>query len=178
MEKCGHTNLYLANWPKFLAHSQIKTMFRTLNELITALATVLEAADPTEKIASHQPLVEKYIGIDWRRFANPGADFSRALIYRSDVFEVLLLSWKKDYATPFHSHPSNGCILRVLEGGLIENRKSVDGSQTDMNVYGPNSVSFMHDDEGTHQIIAASQTFSLHIYAPPDFGREDATRLL
>lgn len=152
-------------------------MFRTLDELIAAIETVLEAADPAKKITSLMPLVEKYIGIDWRRFADPGADFSRARIYRSDVFEVLLLSWKKDHTTPFHSHPSKGCILRVLEGGLIENRKTVDGAHIEMYVHGPNSISFMHDDEGTHQIIAATQTFSLHIYAPPGFyEQEDGTR--
>lgn len=164
---------WLGAWPKFFTtftqSPQTKTMFRTLDELITALETVLEAADPTEKITHLQPLVGQYNGVDWRRFANPATEFSRTMVYRSKMFEVLLISWKKDYTTPFHSHPANGCILRVLEGGLIENRKSPDGTHTEMYVHGPNSISFMHDDEGTHQIIANTRTFSLHIYAPPGF---------
>jgi hypothetical protein len=64
-------------------------------------------------------------------------------------------------------HPENGCLLRILEGSLMENIKQDES--TKMNFYGTNYVSYMHNLKGSHKITALSQTFSLHLYSPPGY---------
>lgn len=139
-------------------------MISNLEDLIY----VLEENFKEGTIESLKNHVEKYNGLDWRRYADTTKEFSRNLIYRSDNIELILISWKKDYSTKYHFHPENGCILKVLEGTLMENIKSKDDI-VKMNIYNQNNVSYMHNDKGSHQIISLSNVFSLHIYSPPGF---------
>lgn len=120
-----------------------------------------------ETIENLKNFMENYNGIDWRKYADLNKDFCRKLIYRSNNLELLLLSWKKDHSTEYHFHPENGCLLRILEGTLMENIKLDDNIKT--NFYSQNNVSYMHDNKGSHKITALSQTFSLHLYSPPGY---------
>ncbi len=138
-------------------------MSSNLKELIY----LLETNYAFNSIENLKIYMENYNGIDWRQFADFNKDFNRKLIYRSDNLELLLISWKKEYSTNYHYHPENGCILRVLEGSLMEHVKLDDKIET--NYYIMNNVSYMHDIKGSHKITALNQTFSLHLYSPPGF---------
>jgi cysteine dioxygenase len=141
-------------------------MTTNLNDLIWFLENTY-SENENNTIENLKTIMENYNGVDWRKYADVNKDFNRKLIYRSENLELLLISWKKDYSTEYHFHPKNGCLLRILEGTLMENIKLNDNITT--NFYGQNNVSYMHDNKGSHKITALSQTFSLHLYSPPGF---------
>ncbi len=139
-------------------------MIENINDLIYHLETQYNG----NKIDNLLEIVNKYSGIDWRKFAVFDKEFYKNVIYLSDNFEIILISWKKNYSTDYHKHPENGCILKVLEGNLLEDIKDKDGKNI-MNIRFNNNVSFMHDEKGVHKIMALNDTFSIHIYSPPRF---------
>ena len=138
-------------------------MISNLNELIYNLEKDYNNGS-IEVLKSH---MENYIGIDWRQYADFKNSFNRNIIYRSKNMELILISWQKDYESSYHLHPENGCLLRTLEGSLMENIKIEDDIK--VNYYVCNNVSYMHNSKGSHKITALSQTFSLHLYSPPGY---------
>ena len=141
-------------------------MTSNLYDLICLLENTF-AKNESDTIENLKTYMENYNGFDWRKYADVNKEFTRNLVYRSENLELLLISWNKDYSTEYHFHPKNGCLLRILEGTLMENIKLDEKIKT--NFYGQNNVSYMHDDKGSHKITALSQTFSLHLYSPPGF---------
>ena len=67
------------------------------------------------------PVVESYNGNDWKdykKFCEKG--YQRNRIYIDDHIEVLILCWNSKQTSGVHDHPTNGCILKVLQGSLTE----------------------------------------------------------
>ncbi len=136
-----------------------------------SLPKTLEACATTYTSGSIQQvhsLVEQYSGSDWKTYVQPADDpFLKHTVFRNDAFEAVLIQWKSGFATDFHAHPSNGCILKVLDGSLKETVKS--GCETTDTIYTPSATSYMHDSKGVHKVTAITDATSLHIYAPPGF---------
>ena len=143
-----------------------------INNLVE-LIQILEESYQKTTIENFKEIVKLYNGNDWRKFADHQKDFSKRYIYKSKNFEIVLICWKKDYQTKYHKHPNNGCVLKVLEGCLMENIKDDINNEKEeiikMNIFINDSISFMHDNKGVHKITAMTDTFSLHIYSPPGF---------
>ena len=122
----------------------------------------------TGSIKQVQPLVEHYNGSDWKTYIRPTDEpFLKHTVFHNDAFEAVLIQWKAGFATDFHAHPSNGCILKVLDGTLKETVKS-ECETTDA-THTPSATSYMHDSKGVHKVTAITDATSLHIYAPPGF---------
>lgn len=95
--------------------------------------------------------------------------YTKNILYRNSDLEIILISWLPGQHTKLHSHPKNGCILKVLEGELNEikiNEKDIIESNIETG-----QVSLMHDDLGKHIIsnVGSETAVSLHIYSPPNF---------
>jgi cysteine dioxygenase len=114
-------------------------------------------------------LVMDYNGTDWRTSYTPSdRPFIKHILFRNDAFEAILIQWKAGFATPYHAHPSNGCILKLLDGALEETVKcSFTGESS--TIFTPSTISYMHDTKGLHKVNAIKDSVSLHIYAPPGF---------
>ncbi len=138
-------------------------MIKSLNELVY----FLEQNYNNESICNFSNIIKYYIGNDWKKYADFTKPFSKNMIYNSDNFEIVLISWQKDYSTEYHNHPKNGCILFVLEGYLMEQLKN--NNEETVSIYKKNDISYMHDIKGIHKITALENTFSVHIYSPPGF---------
>jgi len=48
--------------------------------------------------------------------------YTRNLIFRDEVFEVLALCWRPGQRTPIHAHDEQCGWMQVLQGGILENR--------------------------------------------------------
>jgi hypothetical protein len=48
--------------------------------------------------------------------------YSSKTLLRTETFEIRLLCWKPLQETPKHPHPQNGCLMKILEGKLIEEK--------------------------------------------------------
>lgn len=117
--------------------------------------------------------LKNYNGIDWKlyksNFTNTQTiDYYKKIIYQNKNFELILIKWDKDSKTKIHKHPKNGCIMKVLDGKLIEKRFNKDNicKESKLEI---NSIGYIDDNIGTHQIIALEESYSIHLYSPPGF---------
>ena len=99
--------------------------------------------------------------------------YNKNIIFRNEDFEIILISWDKNICTNIHSHPENGCIMKILDGNLKEEiykENHLNSYLIKKNNFNKGDISFIHDSLGYHRIINEDQySYSLHIYSPPNF---------
>ena len=95
-------------------------------------------------------------------------NYYKYTIFQNDIFELILIRWDKDFESNFHNHPNNGCILKVIEGEIIENR-SIDNQSYQVTNLKKDNIGFMHDILGSHKIKALDTSYTLHLYSPPNY---------
>lgn len=140
-------------------------MIQNLDKLIL----LLEQSYNNKSIYNFIDIVKLYKGDDWEKLIDKTEEpFYKKTIYESKNFEVILISWKKNYKTGFHKHPKNGCVFSVLSGSLGEIRLTKNNNEFGF-IYNIFDTSFMSDEIGVHQITAEQDTVSIHVYSPPGF---------
>lgn len=114
---------------------------------------------------------------DWRRYAlfHPEM-YTRNLVVRNEHFEMLILCWSENQASPIHNHAGQNCWMAVLEGVIEEALFSPPagsgaGPLTARNtkLHSPGSVAFINDDIALHRVrpSAGGRGISLHLYSKP-----------
>ncbi len=88
-------------------------------------------------------------------------------LYRTDKFEIRLLCWKPLQETPRHPHPENGCLMKILEGKLVEEK--FDGNRVVKKNYSKGDVSYTKPNESHILKNSDKDSVSLHIYSPSGF---------
>lgn len=114
-----------------------------------------------------------YISNDWVEFKTNfplvnQKKYYKHIIFRNDFCELILIKWDKGTVSTIHKHPKNGCIMKLLKGNIREER-FCDKEIYQVNNIKENSTSYMHDILGEHRIIALEESYSLHLYSPPNF---------
>lgn len=89
---------------------------------------------------------------------NP-TNYEKSIIYKNDDYELVLISWANNAFANYHNHPKNGCVMKVLDGVLLEN-ESILMKEGD-------SKFKYHKD--FHCVRALEQSYSLHYYSPPNY---------
>ncbi len=112
-------------------------------------------------------ILQNYNGEDWRIFKPTDIileqhRFIRYNIYSNNLYELYLLSWYKKMSG-FHSHPANGCLLKVMEGELYE-CVNINGTYK-LNILKQFDMGYK-DQHHKHNVIAKSQAYSIHLYSP------------
>jgi cysteine dioxygenase len=123
------------------------------------------------------PLAESYCGNDWQHYReceehHTGYRRIRIPLIDHCVYDMYLLVFPPGIVSLYHSHPANGCVLRVLEGMLEEDRITGRGEPAGTHRLEAGDVSYMHDSVGFHRIRNPSQTqtaYSLHLYSPTEY---------
>lgn len=110
----------------------------------------------------------------YKKFCNK--TYTRNLVYRNKNFEIFILCWSEEQESGAHDHPSNGCILKVLEGELIEKSYRLDknGNLKWKEIQGlhEGEISYQEGSNGIHNIINPNSdrgSVTLHIYSPPNY---------
>jgi cysteine dioxygenase len=95
--------------------------------------------------------------------------YTRHLIYSNMHYAILLITWKMGQYTPFHNHPSNGCLFKVISGTLKETRILNDDKQNQIETLFDSlkGLNYINNEIAIHKIQAVSDSISLHIYSPP-----------
>ncbi|KAJ2997382.1 hypothetical protein HDV02_005579 [Globomyces sp. JEL0801] len=127
---------------------------------------------------------------EWKQYAMKneagGTKYTRNLVDDGNgKFNLMILVWDPNVASPIHDHANSHCLVKVLDGKLTESlyeMPSGEGrrdSKLDMcekplpliksSEYSVDQVSYMHDKLGLHSISnkTASHSVSLHLYSPP-----------
>ena len=106
--------------------------------------------------------------------------YTRNLIYRDDVFELLALCWEPNTQSPIHNHSGQLCWLSIQQGALrLENFRSLDGpGPGDRIRLVPNGgvaralegvLDLQQGDDGIHRVSNpfGERAASLHVYSRP-----------
>lgn len=106
--------------------------------------------------------------------------YTRNLIYRDDLFELIALCWEPHTASPIHNHSGQLCWLSIQAGALrLENFHSLDGpgpgdgirivpkgcvERADAGI-----VDLQQGEDGIHRVSNPFDTraVSLHVYSRP-----------
>jgi cysteine dioxygenase len=113
------------------------------------------------------------------RVHDPCRSYTRTLLYKSNLFEVLAVHWLPGCVSAIHDHGGALCWLAVAGGSmLVENYLRTDSGSVDgyasLKFEGreelrPGGVDYRQDDLHLHRCIVPerSQAVSLHVYAHP-----------
>ena len=129
--------------------------------------------DKSSNITNCIKYVNNYVSNDWLELKNNfplenNKKYYKHIIFKNNLCELILIKWDKDTISKIHKHPKNGCIMKLLEGSIREERYC-DKEIYQVNNIKENSTSYMHDILGEHRIIALEESYSLHLYSPPNF---------
>lgn len=105
-------------------------------------------------------------------------NYTRTLLYKSDLFEILALHWLPNCTSAIHDHGGALCWLSVASGRMgVENYLRTDGgahpghaaiSLEGREELAPGAVDYRQDDVHLHRCIARDcETVTLHVYARP-----------
>jgi len=138
-----------------------------------------------ESIIDCVPLIEKYTSNDWINYLpnnlktlqndiilpqdnmnNSSLSYKKILIGKTKFCEIYIIIWFPHCSAEKHSHPSQGCIYKILYGSLLETRFFNRGDIV-TNLLDQNTTTFIHNDFAQHSITNLSNiTVSLHVYSP------------
>lgn len=118
-------------------------------------------------------ILANYQSTDWEKFVHfKDGVYHRELVCCNNNYKIIIISWKKGIASGIHDHPTKGCLMKVLKGNLIEIRYKKQNEimqKTSTSLLTTDEISFIEGSDGLHNIYAAEDSVSLHIYSPPDY---------
>jgi cysteine dioxygenase len=95
--------------------------------------------------------------------------YNKLFLHTSDNFDLILICWKKGQYTQIHDHPDFCCLLKMLEGKLLEEEYlNIDNNLqiNQINILENNMIVNKKQDKILHKIIAQEDSVSLHLYIP------------
>ncbi|MEO1653071.1 MAG: cysteine dioxygenase family protein [Bacteroidota bacterium] len=144
-------------------------IIHTLAELANVTEAYLQKHRATS-IYELSPQLSTYQGSDWKSYVRYDSEcYTRNYVVRQEAFEILVLCWQPGQGSPIHNHPHQGCLLKILDGSLTENRYAQN--QVLESQLHRGDISYIDDQMGFHRIHNNGKTpaISLHIYAPGFF---------
>lgn len=141
----------------------IKKLVTNINYNLSKNKNVLKCFNSIKNYDSNDWMINKKYFIN-----NNYTDYSKHVLFRNNIFELILIKWDKGCATTIHKHPHNGCLMKVLEGNIIEERY-FDEEKYELNNLKKDDIGFMHNILGDHKIYALEESYSLHLYSPPNY---------
>ena len=120
------------------------------------------------------PLVVKYNidNIDWKKYVKFNKSYYNRIKleeYSNNMFEFVLICWLPKQKSLIHNHPTNGCIMKILEGNIEETLYDNNMNITSINMYVTNDTTYIDNNKGIHKINPLDKSVTLHIYSPPNY---------
>ena len=115
------------------------------------------------------PLLRNYSGNDWKDYVKyDNSKYNKIPIYSHPMFDAYLICWLPQQYTLTHNHDTRGCIFKILEGELIENRYFMF---TNKSVLKEGFCKGYYDDLYFHDMsnISDKPAVSLHIYGKTNY---------
>ncbi|EER02537.1 glutamate decarboxylase, putative [Perkinsus marinus ATCC 50983] len=105
-----------------------------LEVLENELTRVLHNRTDPSRLEKAKKVLERYKGNDWiihqscpSQHGFHVCGYSRVKVrHRTDLFQLLVLTWSPRSRSPIHNHPCERCFLMPLQGDLYEERYKVD----------------------------------------------------
>ena len=130
------------------------------------LKNLLEKIDLNVTMSNLRKYVDEYEGTDWKNYISfDDKTYKRNIVCRGKYVEIVLICWRGGQRTKIHGHPKRGCLMKVLEGTLIE--QIFSNERTFLKDYRRKTgdIGYMEDYEILHKVINGNEdSFTLHIY--------------
>jgi cysteine dioxygenase len=147
------------------------------DQKITTLPELIEAIDQARTQMEYKQIVKR-IAIPVEAFSEytywDDDTYTRNCIARTDAYELLLLCWDKKQDTPIHSHNSQECWVKVIEGDFLEKRFQAEEGQEEPELtheqqFSDYQISYMNDEMGFHSLHnrEGKRAMTLHLYTRP-----------
>jgi hypothetical protein len=120
-------------------------------------------------------IIESYESNDWKDYLkdidieirpNP-CKYKRIIIKSTDKYELVLIAWSV-CKSGIHDHAKNGCISKLLKGSITEELYDINLNKIRENKIDVGRITYIDDMCGYHSIIAQDESYSLHVYSPPN----------
>lgn len=139
-----------------------------INNLIQELMLINDSSlikSTFEKVPAN---IDDFVG--YIQFNDEG--YSRNLVAKTDMFELLVLCWKAGQESKIHNHADSTCMFKVVEGNLTntvflqEEKHIILKSITELS---RGESCLISDEREYHQISNNSNddVISIHLYTPP-----------
>lgn len=144
----------------------------SIKELVNRTNKIIKNYKNKNMISKLNVLYKNYDNNDWIPYANFKEDkYTRNLVYRNDLFQMVVMCWPKKFVSPIHDHNESECLYKILKGELIETvyqKKDNKLIETDKFQLIKNEVGSINDSHGVHQVFNPHNDYcvSLHLYVP------------
>lgn len=145
-----------------------------MSETITTIEELITALDASSKKDRDKVVAKIDLeAADLKQYSTwESGDYTRNCLARTDDYEIILLCWDKNSATPIHGHGGQDCWVYQVEGDVLEmrfNEKNDELKLSEKLKLGEGDVSYMTDEMGYHLIKneGKEKAMTLHIYAGP-----------
>jgi len=141
----------------------LQELFNNINNNIDNCNDLSEC---TEKL-------KNYNGSDWQKYITINNNYHKNLICKNDKLELYIITWMPNSYTKIHDHPTKGCLVKVLQGELVETEFINED-----NINYKNTINLKKDDIGfkinnkiLHKINnnTTEIAMSLHLYSVSGF---------
>jgi cysteine dioxygenase len=115
-------------------------------------------------------LIYDYNSDDYKEFIDYSPiHYNKIFLHSCKKFDLVLICWKRGQSSQIHDHPDYCCILKLLEGTLIEEefKNNTDNLKMyETNILKNGTISNKKQNEIVHRIIPIEDSVSLHLYIP------------
>jgi cysteine dioxygenase len=124
-----------------------------------------------KKLEELEYLLKEYNGKDWEDYIEyNNKKYNKRVAFKNELFEIVVISWDTNQSSPIHDHASNGCLLKILKGELLEERYENIYKIKKKTILKENNISYIEGTEILHKIINnIEKSVSLHIYSPSGY---------
>lgn len=156
--------MYLSLSSKFLPRlvKEINTNFR--NTELTYLKNILYSFPEN----NYKELLDCFK--NKVKFSIYNYDYYKFRLYSNENYEINLINWNRYSHSKIHNHSDNGCIMKMLDGMLTEQRYDKDLILKNHTILESPNIYYINNTD-LHSIhnIYGTPSYSLHIYSPPNF---------
>lgn len=92
------------------------------------------------------------------------------VLVQNEYVKIVLIRWEPGAVSSIHGHASGGCVVKVLQGRILENRYTTDGENRLLSsgTYYKDNIVYIDDNLGYHSVgnPFREAAISLHVYTP------------
>lgn len=123
-------------------------------------------------------ILEAYTGLDWQLHISPvdkKTGYTKKCAYSDKNLEIFVITWTPHGESQVHDHPEKGCIMRVMQGTIIETTFKCRKNKSDFvpvkrQTLGVGQIGYLEGKSLLHNIKnTGTVAYSIHIYSPPGF---------
>tara|TARA_B110000285_G_C14981269_1_gene541492 strand:+ start:329 stop:754 length:426 start_codon:yes stop_codon:yes gene_type:complete len=132
---------------------------------------IIRSVIKNKNLLENKNILSFYNSTDWKQYVSFNEEeYKKNLVYRDNNFEIFVVCWLPYQETKIHNHSDNGCLLKILEGNMVEDIYDKNFIFKENNNLIKDNVRYIDDSIGIHKMKNNEEnTISLHIYSPPNF---------